>query len=139
MHFASSHPACVAQIPIKGDEKAQSAVRASASIFARLRTVANIAIPHLPHQVLEKVRRDKLREVTAGCDGTWVAHPGLTSLDRNDPLRPPPNTKRAWVNVEYLAVGLCVCVFFFLQRIDRWTDREIIFHHVCPPRPHWRR
>ncbi|MBI1860767.1 MAG: malate synthase A, partial [Deltaproteobacteria bacterium] len=25
----------------------------------------------------EKVRTDKLREVTAGHDGTWVAHPGL--------------------------------------------------------------
>src|SRR6195256_3697713 len=28
-------------------------------------------------QALEKVRRDKLREVKAGHDGTWVAHPGL--------------------------------------------------------------
>lgn len=26
---------------------------------------------------LEKVKADKLREVKAGCDGTWVAHPGL--------------------------------------------------------------
>lgn len=29
---------------------------------------------------LEKVREDKLREVRAGHDGTWVAHPGLVSL-----------------------------------------------------------
>ena len=29
---------------------------------------------------LEKVRQDKLREVTAGHDGTWVAHPGLVPL-----------------------------------------------------------
>src|SRR6266403_798104 len=28
-------------------------------------------------QALDKVRRDKLREVQAGHDGTWVAHPGL--------------------------------------------------------------
>ena len=27
-----------------------------------------------------KVRQDKLREVTAGHDGTWVAHPGLVSV-----------------------------------------------------------
>jgi malate synthase len=27
-------------------------------------------------QVLEKIKNDKLREVKAGCDGTWVAHPG---------------------------------------------------------------
>ncbi len=29
---------------------------------------------------LEKVRQDKLREVTAGHDGTWVAHPGLVPV-----------------------------------------------------------
>lgn len=29
---------------------------------------------------LEKVREDKLREVRAGHDGTWVAHPGLVGL-----------------------------------------------------------
>ncbi|MGY6561412.1 MAG: malate synthase A [Luteibaculaceae bacterium] len=28
----------------------------------------------------EKVRKDKLREVTQGHDGTWVAHPGLIQL-----------------------------------------------------------
>ncbi len=42
-------------IPIKGDEAAQAAVVA-------------------------KVRADKLREVTDGHDGTWVAHPGLVAL-----------------------------------------------------------
>src|SRR5690606_21394732 len=29
---------------------------------------------------LEKVRADKLREVTDGHDGTWVAHPGLVKV-----------------------------------------------------------
>jgi malate synthase len=29
---------------------------------------------------LEKVRQDKLREVRAGHDGTWVAHPGLVPI-----------------------------------------------------------
>jgi malate synthase len=29
---------------------------------------------------LERVRRDKLREVRTGHDGTWVAHPGLVSI-----------------------------------------------------------
>src|SRR5690349_7304806 len=28
-------------------------------------------------KAIDKVRRDKLREVIAGHDGTWVAHPGL--------------------------------------------------------------
>jgi malate synthase len=31
-------------------------------------------------KALEKVRQDKLREVTAGHDGTWVAHPGLVPI-----------------------------------------------------------
>ncbi len=44
-----------AQIPIRGDEKAN-----------------DIA--------MQKVKEDKIREVTAGHDGTWVAHPGLVSL-----------------------------------------------------------
>ena len=46
-----------AQIPIKGDE----AKNATA---------------------LDKVRNDKLREVKAGHDGTWVAHPGLVPIAR---------------------------------------------------------
>jgi malate synthase len=46
-----------AQIPIKNDP------------------VANAA-------AIEKVRADKLREVTDGCDGTWVAHPGLVDIAR---------------------------------------------------------
>ncbi|HEX6466755.1 MAG TPA: malate synthase A, partial [Terriglobales bacterium] len=44
-----------AQIPIKND------------------TAAN-------EKALEKVRADKLREVNAGHDGTWVAHPGLVPI-----------------------------------------------------------
>ncbi len=46
-----------AQIPIRGDEAANTAA-------------------------LEKVRRDKEREVLAGHDGTWVAHPGLIPVAR---------------------------------------------------------
>jgi len=44
-----------AQIPIKDDAKANEAA-------------------------MEKVRADKLREVTAGHDGTWVAHPALVKI-----------------------------------------------------------
>jgi malate synthase len=42
-------------IPVKGDEQANAAA-------------------------LEKVRQDKLREVTNGHDGTWVAHPALVPV-----------------------------------------------------------
>src|SRR6266478_623963 len=57
-----------AQIPIKNDAKANAAA-------------------------LEKVRQDKLREVTDGCDGTWVAHPGLVPVARQvfDEHMPGPN------------------------------------------------
>jgi malate synthase len=44
-----------AQIPIKNDPAANEAA-------------------------MEKVRQDKLREVTDGCDGTWVAHPALVPI-----------------------------------------------------------
>jgi malate synthase len=57
-----------AQIPIKNDPAANEAA-------------------------LEKVRQDKLREVTDGCDGTWVAHPGLVPVAKQvfDEHMPKPN------------------------------------------------
>ena len=57
-----------AQIPIKNDPKASEAA-------------------------LDKVRQDKLREVRAGHDGTWVAHPGLIAIAKDifDEHMPTPN------------------------------------------------
>jgi len=57
-----------AQIPIKNDPAANDAA-------------------------IEKVRLDKLREVTDGCDGTWVAHPGLVPVAKAvfDEHMPQPN------------------------------------------------
>ena len=57
-----------AQIPIKNDPAANEAA-------------------------LEKVRQDKLREVSDGCDGTWVAHPGLVPVAKEvfDRHMPGPN------------------------------------------------
>lgn len=68
-----------AQIPIKNDPAANEAA-------------------------LNKVRQDKLREVRAGHDGTWVAHPGLVSVAKEifDEHMPGPNqihVKREDVNV----------------------------------------
>ena len=42
---------------------------------------------------IEKVRQDKIREATDGCDGTWVAHPGLVNVARSifDQHMPAPN------------------------------------------------
>jgi hypothetical protein len=57
-----------AQIPIKNDPEANAAA-------------------------LEKVRLDKLREVKAGHDGTWVAHPALVPIAKAvfDEYMPQPN------------------------------------------------
>jgi malate synthase len=57
-----------AQIPIKNDPAANDAA-------------------------LSRVRQDKLREVKAGHDGTWVAHPGLVGLAKEifDAYMPAPN------------------------------------------------
>jgi len=57
-----------AQIPIRGDDDANEAAMA-------------------------KVRADKLREVTAGHDGTWVAHPALVPVAQAifDAHMPTPN------------------------------------------------
>src|SRR5690348_6345498 len=57
---------------------------------------AQIPIKHDPaanEAALDKVRQDKLREVTDGCDGTWVAHPGLVPVAKQvfDEHMPTPN------------------------------------------------
>jgi malate synthase len=53
---------------------------------------------------IEKVRDDKLREATDGCDGTWVAHPGLVEIakgvfDRHMPGPNQVNRKRDDVHI----------------------------------------
>lgn len=49
--------------------------------------------PEANERALDKVRQDKLREVKAGHDGTWVAHPGLVQPAREifDERMPGPN------------------------------------------------
>ncbi|MDB6064134.1 MAG: malate synthase [Pedosphaera sp.] len=42
------------------------------------------ADPAANEQALEKVREDKRREATDGHDGTWVAHPGLVQIAREE-------------------------------------------------------
>jgi malate synthase len=57
---------------------------------------------------IEKVRQDKLREVRAGHDGTWVAHPGLVSIAREvfDSFMPSPNQIEKKTTVEIGAADL---------------------------------
>jgi malate synthase len=60
--------------------------------------------PVANQEALEKVRQDKLREVRAGHDGTWVAHPGLVAVAKEvfDEYMKEPNQisrKREPVNI----------------------------------------
>ena len=100
-----------AQIPIKNDDAANE-------------------------QALDKVRKDKLREVKAGHDGTWVAHPGLVPVAKQifDQYMPEPNqitkprTDRAITAKDLLTVpdgditeaGLRWNVDVGLQYLDSW-------------------
>ncbi len=87
-------------------------------------------------QALDKVRRDKLREVKAGHDGTWVAHPGLVPVAKEifDTYMPEPNqiskprTDRAVAAQDLLKVpvgditeaGLRWNIDVGLQYLDSW-------------------
>ncbi|MEZ4300738.1 MAG: malate synthase A [Polyangiaceae bacterium] len=55
--------------------------------------IPNKADPEANRLAFEKVRADKLREVSSGHDGTWVAHPGLVPVAREvfDALMPGKN------------------------------------------------
>ncbi len=69
-----------AQIPIKGDEDANE-------------------------KAMAKVRADKLREVQAGHDGTWVAHPALVSVAKDIFDRHMPSPNQLHVKREDVDVG----------------------------------
>jgi malate synthase len=100
-----------AQIPIKNDPAANEAA-------------------------LEKVRQDKLREVKAGHDGTWVAHPGLVPVAKAvfDEYMKTPNqifVKREDVHVtakdllevpagEISEAGLRLNINVGLQYLESW-------------------
>ncbi len=73
-----------AQIPIKNDPVANDAA-------------------------FEKVRADKLREVTDGCDGTWVAHPGLVGVAKavfDEHMKTPNQIHRQRDDVHFTAKDL---------------------------------
>ena len=100
-----------AQIPIKNDPAANEAA-------------------------LEMVRQDKLREVKAGHDGTWVAHPGLVPIAKAifDEYMPTPNqifVKRDDVHItakdlvevppgEISDAGLRLNINVGLQYLESW-------------------
>ncbi|MEZ5352145.1 MAG: hypothetical protein R2762_05870 [Bryobacteraceae bacterium] len=102
-----------AQIPIKGD-------------------------PEANERALEKVRLDKLREVKAGHDGTWVAHPGLVPIAKQvfDEHMPGPNqihVKREEVRVtaadllrphkgDITEEGLRMNVDVGIQYLEAWLN-----------------
>src|SRR3989441_6511819 len=92
--------------------------------------------PAANEKALDKVRQDKLREVKAGHDGTWVAHPGLVPIAKAifDEYMKTPNqihVKREEVSVsakDLLAVptgeiteaGLRLNINVGLQYLEAW-------------------
>ena len=92
--------------------------------------------PEANEKALEKVRQDKLREVKAGHDGTWVAHPGLVPVAKEifDRYMPQPNqlsVKREDVHIsqrdllkvpagEITEQGLHLNVDVGIQYLESW-------------------
>ena len=92
--------------------------------------------PEANQKALDKVRQDKLREVQAGHDGTWVAHPGLVPVAKEifDRYMPQPNqitVKREDVHIsqqdllkvpagEITEQGLHLNVDVGIQYLESW-------------------
>ena len=85
-HLREAHAmgGMAAQIPIKNDAEANQ-------------------------KAIDKVKADKLREVKAGHDGTWVAHPGLVPVAMevfDEYMKTPNQIDRKREDVEVLAADL---------------------------------
>jgi malate synthase len=93
--------------------------------------------PQANEQALERVRQDKLREVRAGHDGTWVAHPGLVAIARSvfdhgmkdkNQIQPPPTKTSPIIERNLLELplgsiteaGLDRNIDIALQYIESW-------------------
>jgi malate synthase len=65
--------------------------------------------PAANEKALEKVRQDKLREVEAGHDGTWVAHPALVPIAKeifDAHMKEPNQIRRQIENIHVTASDL---------------------------------
>jgi malate synthase len=87
-------------------------------------------------RALDKVRQDKLREVNAGHDGTWVAHPGLVAVAKeifDERMKEPNqiNVSRAEVTItaedllkvpqdEITEEGLRLNIDVGIQYLESW-------------------
>jgi malate synthase len=92
--------------------------------------------PAANEKALEKVRQDKLREVRAGHDGTWVAHPGLVLVAkqvfdeymkeahqisrRQDPVHATAQDRLAVTPGERTMEGLRWNIDVGLQYLESW-------------------
>jgi malate synthase len=100
---------------------------------------AQIPIKHDPEAnrlALDKVRKDKLREVQAGHDGTWVAHPGLVAIAKElfdarmqgpnqisvlrDDVRVTPHDLLSVPKGEITQIGLEVNIDVGIQYLEAW-------------------
>jgi malate synthase len=92
--------------------------------------------PAANERAIEKVRQDKLREVRAGHDGTWVAHPGLVPVAKavfDEHMKEPNQLGRLREDVavtasdlltlpegEITAAGLDVNIDVGIQYLEAW-------------------
>jgi malate synthase len=63
--------------------------------------------PEANEKAIEKVRQDKLREVKAGHDGTWVAHPGLVPVAKEVFDSHMPQVNQIAVKRPDVKIGQC--------------------------------
>lgn len=102
--------------------------------------IPNRKEPEVTAAAIEKVRADKLREVTTGFDGTWVAHPDLIPVAREEFVKvlgtaPHQKTKilgRQYTdpdlgdtfipNAQITEAGVRSNLFVALVYIDNWIN-----------------
>lgn len=144
-----NHPECV--LPQRGDVTMTQPFLASyvellihtchkRGIHAMGGMAAQIPIrndPQANEEAMQRVREDKLREVRAGHDGTWVAHPGLVPVARavfdehmaeKNQIRPPAEARSRITAKDLLAIpqgsiteaGLRRNIDVALQYLESW-------------------
>ena len=83
---------------------------------------------------IERVRADKLREVTAGHDGTWVAHPGLIPVAREifDAHMPQPHQQHvARTDVQVSAEDLLRPSLGTISRAGFYGNVEVCVRYLA--------
>ena len=88
---------------------------------------------------LQKVREDKIREANDGHDGTWVAHPGLVQIAKEEfdswilrireilqqPESPITLTNETWAITERIELWQALGPRIFDENLDRFKQSAV--------------